>query len=112
VQASIFKLTGYRQIRSLLLFLSDIFPVVIVCLFIALILANTRQSPLYGLLTSTTGGAISAAFFHYFYVIPVWANHDSAIWYLDNAAFKAGFTITALIYGMLFVLYRICCTRT
>ena len=41
-----------------------------------------------------------AVVFHYTYALGIWAGHDSAIRYLDESALRAGFSASAVYYGL------------
>ena len=101
MQSFVFGLSSQRMHRDLFWCLAAIVPLFILVFVAFLAVPRYRRVAAVGLLVCAVGGAVLVAVaFHYTYALGVWAGHDSAIRYLDESALRAGFSASAVYYGV------------
>jgi hypothetical protein len=96
----VFEISADRMYRDLFWGLARIGPLVALAFLVLLLIPSWRRWGVLGLIASAAGAAVFTAVFHNIYALGIWENHDSAIRYLDESAFLAGFSASALAYVM------------
>lgn len=86
--------------RDLFWLSADLGPIALSAMLALLAVSRYRRMAAAGLLVC----AVVAVAFHYSYALVIWRGHDSAIRSLDTSALLAGFTTSALVYGLGLVL--------
>ena len=100
MQSFVFKLSSQRMYRDLFWCLAAIAPLFILVFVALLAVPRYRRVAAVGLLVCAAGAVLVAVAFHYTYALGIWAGHDSAIRYLDESALRAGFSASAVYYGL------------
>lgn len=91
-------LSSNRVYRDLFWHLATIAPLFLLVFLVLLAMPRYRRVATIGLLFCGAGAVLVAVVFHYNYALTTWGGHDSAIRYLDEAALRAGFAASALVY--------------
>lgn len=102
----LFDILSDSTLRAILWFFYSLSPVVLLCFVSFLIPPRTRRLGISVLLISTIGAVFLTVLFHYSYVMRIWKMHESAIWFLDTAAFSSGFALTGVLYLVIYGMYR------
>ncbi len=92
----IIGLRNVRIYRDLFWNLAMIDPFVVVSVFV-LMAARPRMATMC-FLVSTSSAVLVTYVFHHNYALAIWSGHESAIQYLDESAFFAGFAASALAF--------------
>ena len=100
MESFVIGLSSQRMYRDLFWHLSTIAPVFLLVLLVLLSVPRYRLSAALGLLVCAAGAVLVAVAFHSTYALGIWAGHDSAIRYLDESALRAGFSASAVYYGV------------
>jgi hypothetical protein len=87
------SLFGNQHLRSLLWMFAAFGPVVAVGLVALCCCRRTRRAAIRSFAFACALAAVATTWFHFAYVVPIWAGHSSAICLLDRGAFSAAFAI-------------------
>jgi hypothetical protein len=98
------EISSSRMYRDLFWQSADLGPIVLCGMLSLLAVSRYRRMAAAGLLVCAVGAGVVAVAFHYSYALVIWRGHDSAIRSLDTSALLAGFTTSALVYGLGLVL--------
>ena len=98
MESFVLRLSSYRLHRDLFWYLAALGPLVLGAFLALLIIPGYRRAVAIGLLVCAAGAIAVTVVFHYTYALAIWERHDSAIRYLDESAFRAGFAASGIVY--------------
>jgi hypothetical protein len=99
MESLVIELSSQRMYRDLFWYLANIAPLLLPVFLMLLAMPRYRRRAALGLVICAMGAILLAVVFHYNYAITTWGGHDSAIRFLDQSAFLAGFGASAVAYG-------------
>jgi hypothetical protein len=99
MESLVIELSSQRMYRDLFWYLARIAPLLAPVFLVLLAMPRYRRGAALGLLICAVGAIVLAVVFHYTYATTTWAGHDSAIRFLDQSAFLAGFGASVVAYG-------------